>query len=235
MAWIAQQDCELLRTWISKSKNCLLTSLHDGRILWCNEAFEEFIGYSQYELTIGHNGKGISWPQITLQDGSFEADTMMVEELVAGRRQSYTVRKQYIPKNEKPTWVELNVTRWPFEGDIACFLVEVTPLKNGTAAAAQIASEQMSQVLHKLEDFKKETVTVLNAQAEKFEAATGPKTEVEKAILSLTRLGVANPKLALAAFMAFLLLLGGSNAVSFINGMRQLMGIPVQAIEVKKE
>ncbi len=235
MSWLAQQDCELLRTWARTSPVPLLASEAQGKILWCNEAFEEFIGYSQYELTLGQSGNGMTWMQLSTNDGNLVADQRMTEELVAGRRERYSVKKQYLPKNERPAWVEIHVMRWPFTGNIQCFLVIVEPLKNGSQASAQIASETMSRVITKLDEIKAEHKAALIDHVDKVKQEMVPKSGVHQIFAGFADLAVRNPRAAVVVAIVFSLLIGGSSLLSAINNAKELIGLPVQTKDVGEQ
>lgn len=173
------------------------------------------MGYSEYELTVGNGGKGISWLTLSVDDDNLLADAKMADELGAGRRDQYTIRKQYRPKNDKPIWVELSVLRYPMEGDLHCCLVIVNPLKNGHQAAAQIASEQMAQVTSKIEELKADMRSYYNA-----------KDDREVAVIALTRLGIRYPKTFIFAVLLFLTLVMGAQFVTAVNGVKEMLGMP---------
>lgn len=229
MAWIEQQNCDMLRGWANRASMPLLASSADGKIHWCNAAFESLIGYSEFELTSGQGGKGISWQQLSVDDESLLADTKMVDELLAGRREQYTVRKQYRPKNEKPIWVELHVLRYPFTGTVECFLVVVNPLKNGSQLAAQIASEQMAAVIEKLEELKAHSKIVAAETAIEIKAQLAPKNEVEQMAGLMARLIVKHPKSMAFIALVILCLFIGAQLVQAVNSAKQILSPTVQA------
>jgi PAS domain S-box-containing protein len=78
-----------------------IASLH-GKWLWANAELRQLLGYSQAELS-----------QLTFQDvthaDDLEADTRLVEQLVAGELRSYAMEKRYIRKNGNAISVLLTV------------------------------------------------------------------------------------------------------------------------------
>lgn len=231
MPWLAQQDCDLVRTWARKSAIPLIASSPSGKIHWCNEAFENLLGYSEFELAFAQGGKGMTWHQLSVDDDNLLADQKMVDELLAGRREHCTVRKQYRPKNEKPIWAELNVLRYPETGDIQYFLVIAIPLKNGSQAAAQIASEQMSQVISKLEELKEHH----RHSIVKIEAAIAPKTESEQIAGAMARVINNNPRKAGFAVLVLLVMVLGTQLVQAVEAVKRMMGMQVDTVKVQQD
>jgi PAS domain S-box-containing protein len=216
MPWLQEADCALLKSWLQNTSVPSITSAVDGRIYWCNKAFEEMIGYSEFELTLGQGGRGISWYQLSVSDDSLEADKKMTEELMAGRRVEYTCRKRYIPKNQSPIWVELHVMRWPREGtDVHCFLVIILPLHQETNYSTQIIMDQIKLLRENQEIILKEST----------------RGNIETLAISLARIINANPKPAAMVFLFILAMLLGSELLRAVETIKKLSGFSVPAVK----
>lgn len=216
MPWLQEADCALLKSWLQNTSVPSITSAVDGKIYWCNKAFEEMIGYSEYELTLGQGGKGTSWYQLSVTDDSLEADKKMTEELMAGRRVEYTCRKRYIPKNQSPIWVELHVMRWPREGtDVHCFLVIILPLHQETNYSTQIIMDQIKLLRENQEIILKEST----------------RGNIETLAISLARIINANPKPAAMVFLFILAMLLGSELLRAVETIKKLSGFSVPAVK----
>lgn len=216
MPWLQEADCALLKSWLQNTSVPSITSAVDGKIYWCNKAFEEMIGYSEFELTLGQGGRGISWHQLSVSDDSLEADKKMTEELMAGRRVEYTCRKRYIPKDQNPIWVELHVMRWPREGtDVHCFLVIVLPLHRATNYSTQIIMDQIKLLRENQEIILKEST----------------RGNIETLAISLARIINANPKPAAMVFLFILAMLLGSELLRAVETIKKLSGFSVPAVK----
>lgn len=216
MPWLQEADCALLKSWLQNTSVPSITSAVDGKIYWCNKAFEEMIGYSEYELTLGQGGRGISWYQLSVSEDSLEADKKMTEELMAGRRVEYTCRKRYIPKNQNPIWVELHVMRWPREGtDVHCFLVIVLPLHQETNYSTQIIMDQIKLLRENQEIILKEST----------------RGNIETLAISLARIINANPKPAAMVFLFILAMLLGSELLRAVETIKKLSGFSVPTVK----
>lgn len=134
------------------AQTLMVFSDHEGRILWANESFLSWIGYTLSEFT--RADKPITWKQITVPDASLDADIDMIGRAYRGEFDSYVIRKFYIPKNQSPQFVELFVRRFPPTGQGACelFVAEVMPLFNGHARIAREYEETQQQLVASLKE-----------------------------------------------------------------------------------
>lgn|GEM_PF-2811887 len=85
-----------------KSKLGIATKGRDGKIIRCNKAFENIIGYSAEELA------HMDWATITHPD-DLEKENLLTEELLAGTRDYYELEKRYIHKNGNYIWTRTTV------------------------------------------------------------------------------------------------------------------------------
>lgn len=139
--WIDEQT-DSLRLWIRRMKAPLLVSKADGTILYANEAFESFLGYSVAELL------RVSWKELTVSDADLEADLAMVRSVQEGTRMEYEQQKSYRHKRGHPKECFIHVLRYPLLGpEIDCFLVTVRPLDgNQDYIARQLENFRLAQL-----------------------------------------------------------------------------------------
>lgn len=223
MSWLVSKDCEMLRAWVRKNRVSMLAAGQDGRIYWANEAFETLLGYSEYELTQGRNGAGIKWTDISVNDSSLLADQKMVDELVAGRRDDFSVRKQYLPKNDKPIWVEIHVMRWPTGGEVDCFLVTVQHLKDGSQAAAEIAMKAFDDLTLELQSLKSIVVQSL-----------AKLTDAEIMAGAIARTINRYPRASGIVCTVILVMLLGSQLVQAVEATKRMMGMQIDTVKLKE-
>ena len=211
--WISEVDEKVLRTWIEHCPVCKLVSTADGGILYANDAFREWIGYTLSEL------KQLGWKKISVDDDSLEADMKAVIELQDGYHQTYKVQKQYIPKNGKPEWGVLTVMRYPPVGDIKCFLCTFEPLKNGTQAAFSMAMDRVGDMAAQIGGLRTE-VAKLTTQDEE-------TTWINSSIRMIRK----HPRAAAAIFAMMLSIFGANNILELMQrlGLVQVP-VPVKAV-----
>lgn len=152
--WISEADDQILRTWIKYCPVCKMVSTADEKILYANNAFLEWIGYTLAEL------QSIGWRKISVDDESLDADLKALREMNDGYNEVYRVQKQYLPKNGKPEWGVLTVMRYPAVGEIKCYLCTWEPLRNGTQAAFTLAMEKLGIMTTAIEGIKNEVKTL---------------------------------------------------------------------------
>lgn len=89
----------------------------DNKFLDCNPEYERITGYTRAELL------ELTWMDIT-PPGDREADRRMVEEILAGKRETYQMRKTYNRKFNGLAYVLLTVTaKRDDAGNVRSFLV----------------------------------------------------------------------------------------------------------------
>jgi len=126
---------------LERSESLWMISQADGRVLWANEAFCRWIGYSIFEFTRDHDP--ILWTQFTYKDDSLEADLELAQRAHRGEIAKYHIKKFYVPKGGSKIFVELFARRFPPDKSHPCqfFIIEVRPMIDGTAALVQAYEE----------------------------------------------------------------------------------------------
>lgn len=215
MTFIRTLPAEVVSTILRSSGIMWLISKPTGEILDASPEFMRWIGYTHEEIT------RLTWMQISVQDDSLNADMHSVANLTP-YDPFYIVRKQYVPKNDKPAWGELIVTRHPMVGDKIeyCFCTWL-PLKNGTAEAFAKAIENGLLVEKRIN----EMTTVLKQFTS--------QSEEDRYVLSTINMVKKHPRIA-AAFVVIALGMFGLNNVLEILQRTGLIEIPIR-IEQKAE
>lgn len=191
MVWLATQERQLLEITLRHLECCILMSTVQGNILWANDAFVHWSGYTQSEL------QTMTWMDLSVRDASLMADTFEAKQL-DGYQQTYRVRKQYIPKQSKPVWGTLNVLRYPAIGELQCCICTWHPLGDDSREAYTLATEaihSMSSELQRLSD-------ALSAHVS--------QSLFESTIVSILKLGIKYPKASWVVFVTIVLLIGGN-------------------------
>jgi PAS domain S-box-containing protein len=191
MTWLAIQERPLLETTLRHLECCILMSTVEGKILWANDSFINWSGYTLGEL------QSMTWMDLSVRDGSLLADTFEAKQL-DGYQQEYRVRKQYIPKQQKPVWGTLNVLRYPAIGELKCCICTWHPIGDDSKEAYTLATEaihKMSSELQKLSD-------ALSAHMS--------QSLFESTIVSVLKLGIKYPKTAWVVFVTMVVVIGGN-------------------------
>ena len=209
MTFIRTLPSDVVSTILRSSGIMWLISKPTGEILDASPEFMRWIGYTHEEIT------RLTWMQISVQDDSLNADLHSVANLTP-YDPFYIVRKQYVPKNEKPAWGELIVTRHPMVGDKVeyCFCTW-HPLKNGTAEAFAKAIENGLLVEKRIS----EMTTVLKQFTS--------QSEEDRYVLSTINMVKKHPRIA-AAFVVIALGMFGLNNVLEILQRTGLIEIPIR-------
>lgn len=208
MSWLDKQPIEVLQIWARNASIPLLVSGSNGEIYWVNQAFEEWSGYTLPELV------RLGWKNLSKPDESLEADLKSLAEIVDGYRTHYTVQKYYIPKGDKPQLGELSVVRYPNTGTLEFFLCTWVPLKNGTAAAFELAIKTIGEV--------DKSVAQLSSQVSKL----SNRNEDEDWVVSTIRLVKRYPKLAATVLALILSVFGVNNILELLQRL-SYVGVPV--------
>lgn len=225
MSWLSSQPIDFFVNSFTYSEVPLVVCRDSGKIVWTNKAFEEFIGYNNWELTTGPNGNGLDLSRLSLNDENQEADKAMLKECIAGNIKSYSVKKQYIPKNDKAVWADLHVIRYPLEGDLKYFVTTVIPLKNGTAAAFSLAMNTIKELTDKMNTYSSQVNGMEQNIIAGVEQKIQSKTEIQNIFLNIAKLVEKHPKVSIAIVMTLLTMILGNQLVEAIKNMKTIVGI----------
>lgn len=222
-------DCDVLTHWSKYTEIQLLICTNNGEILWCNPAFEDFIGYTNWELTRGSE-TGITIDSISVNDEAQKANTEMAFQCVSGTRISYNVTRQLIPKNEKPVWCHINVVRYPLDGEFKFFLVAVSPMKNGSLAAFNLSMEKTATMAAQLEVLENKLSSIPTSVIENMnklypvdQYKVTPLTEMMR---GLGKLMEKYPKYSIFSLVILLIMILGPQLVKAIETVKVLITGP---------
>jgi PAS domain S-box-containing protein len=224
MPWIENQPVDFFTNAFLLSDVPMVVCANSGKILWVNRAFEDFIGYNSWELTVGQSGSGITWDKLSLDDENLDADKAMIAECLAGNIKSYSIKKQYIPKNDKPVWVDMHVIRYPLEGSLKYFMITIIPLKNGTAAAFDLAIKSIKELTEKMHSYSKKVPEMEQTIITGIENKIKSQTEIQNIFLNVARLVEKYPKVSIAVIMTILVMILGNQLVEAIKNMKVIIG-----------
>lgn len=219
MSFIRNQEIEMFLTWIEYNEVPMLISGSDGDILWCNKAFEDFSGYSNWEIV-----NKITWEKMSINDENLEADREMIKQCISGEKRNYSIKKQFSPKNDKPIWTDVHVCRFPTMGEFKFFLVTILPFKNGSAAALTMTIEAMNSFCTKIESYKKEVTAMEDKIVTRVAEVSKPQNETEQIFLSFGRLAFKYPKIAAMIGLTMLIMILGNQAFEVIKNLKDFMG-----------
>jgi len=197
-----------LRTWIKHCPAMKIVSMLDGQILWANAAFCEWSQYTLNEL------RKMTWMQISVPDENLRSDIDEIKNLEA-YNPTYQVKKQYIPKGNRPEWGNLTVMRYPLTGPIECCLCTWEPLKNGTAAAFTQAMDHYQEISKRLEEMRVEITTVTK------------RSDEEEFVVRGIRMVQRNPKVA-ATFLFIALSVFGLNNILSLLQRTGVVSLPIK-------
>jgi len=204
--WITRANCEALKTFIHNCHVPIIVSGIDGTIHWANDEFCEWSGYSVQEL------QQLGWHRLSVENQDLAADISAAGDL-DGYRLTYSIQKQYIPKNDKPYWGTLSVMRYPATGQIDYCLCTWIPLKNGTQTAFDLAMRELGKLTMQIEGNR--------ADIAKLTALTNEEIFMNAGV----RLIKANPKTAWAIVVVVFGIFGFNNVLQIVTGLH-LLPIP---------
>jgi PAS domain-containing protein len=205
--WIDTADINVLKVALQHTSAQHLISTIDGGILWANRSFTDWSKYTVHELM------NMTWMDFSVDDPSLAADIEEAAKL-DGYQTSYTVQKQYIPKNSKPEIGLLHVVRYPLGGAIECCICTWEPLKNGTAEAYRTSLAYFKRIDEKL--------AMLTSQ-----------TEEDIVLLGVFKLVKKYPKAAIAVLIFLIGIFGTNNILQILQGIGYLPE-PTRQVELKK-
>ena len=191
-----------------------------GEIYACNQAFEDLLGYSSYEL------RKRGWIDISVKSLDLEADKAITAELVAGQRQTMTIIKSYVSKLGVPVPGQLTAIRYPQgTAPIECVLCFFYPLANGSKAAVTMVTEYIQTHTNASKEMA-ERIATMTAEIQ----INKDRTTGEKLWDTLGNWALENPKLA----VVLLLILLSLNPLPIIATWLTRMGwLPAQPVQLE--
>lgn len=194
----------MLRATIVHNPCCILFSTADGKMLWGNDSFLEWIGYTQSELQVR------TWMDISVHDSSLLADIEAASRL-DGYHVTYSVKKQYVPKNSRPKWGTLYVMRYPPGGEQKCCICVWEPITDDNADSFELTKQAVEKMQNEFAIVRK-VIEDCNV-----------KSLPQKAVAAIVEVGMAYPKIALIVFVACCVAVGGNTFLDVMKNVKTLM------------
>jgi hypothetical protein len=180
MTWIETlEGCDEIKDFLRHTTTCVIVSNPAGDILWANNAFLAWSGYSQNEL------KRYGWKQISVPGDDADADVNFVSEWDRFTP-IHSIQKQYYRKNKEPVWGVLTAMRFPTSGDIRFCICTWVP-------ATDEGSDTIGIVTN-LVDHNVKTLKELQTSIEQYTSLS----EEQRFIVTATELAKKYPKLTWA-------------------------------------
>lgn len=194
------------------SPNMMLFSTAEGDVLWANESFLTWIGYTLEEFTRKDNP--ITWKDISVRDSSLEADIRSASRMKEGKLSHYLIRKFYVPKNGSPQFVELHVRRYPPNGGepMAICVVEVTVLHNIHEKMARAYEEMVTDIKSSLH-----TIATINE-----EIRDGMQNQLTSGLNGIVLWLTKHPMVGVPVAAVLILLLFGERAFEVVHSFLTL-------------
>jgi len=147
--WLDSLSNHEVKSWLINTNVPMLVSIPNGKILWCNPAFERYTGYTINELVEDetHLNRGISWIDLTDDRDDKEFDVQLSHELEMGDRTEYTYYKFYRTKAGPVKRSMIHVLRSPATGEFKCCFVSIIPLDVGYEFAMKEMQDIRTQQL----------------------------------------------------------------------------------------
>ena len=166
-AGLQQSEAELEQAFGASPIGMSLVAL-DGRFLRVNRAFCTMLGWSESEL-LGRGFQAITYAQ------DISPDLQRVQEIIAGKRESYQIEKRYFHKDGHQVWAQLNVSVVRDKaGNAQHFVSQIQDITDAklAAEALRLSEQNLSITLHCMGDGVIATdagglITRMNAAAER--------------------------------------------------------------------
>lgn len=199
MTWIEKlEGCDEIKDFMRHTSTCIIVSNPAGEILWANNAFLAWSGYSQAEL------RKYGWKQISVPGDDTDSDVEFVsnwDEFIP----IHTIQKQYYRKNKEPVWGILTAIRFPISGDIRFCICTWVP-------ATEAGSDTIGIVTN-LVDRNVKTLRELQDSIDKFTTLS----EEQRFIVTATELAKKYPKVTWAIIAFGFGLFGLNNALEILK------------------
>jgi PAS domain-containing protein len=199
MTWIDKlEGCEDLKDFIKHTTTCVIVSNPVGDILWANNAFLHWSGYTLVELS------RYGWKQISVPSEDPNADVHFVSEWDRFTP-IHTIQKQYYRKNKEPVWGTLTAMRFPSSGDIQFCISTWIPTADTGSDAIGIVSN--------LVDHNVKTLRELRDSIEKYTSLS----QEQRFIMTATELAKKYPKITWAIIALGFGLFGLNNFLEILK------------------
>jgi PAS domain-containing protein len=199
MSWIDDLDgCDEIKDFMRHTTTCVIVSNPAGAILWANNAFLAWSGYTQTELC------RYGWKQISVPGEEEDADVIFVSKW-DNFTPIHTIQKQYYRKNKEPVWGTLTAMRFPSSGDIQFCICTWMPASDAGSDTIGIVSNLVDhnvKILRELQDSIEQFTTL--SQEQRF-------------IVTATELAKKYPKVTWAIIAFGFGLFGLNNALEILK------------------
>ncbi len=212
MSWLDDCDPTAFRHLLQTTTTPVVVWQPDGRIIWCNQAFERITGYSRPELT---NAAHQSMLDITDDRDDAAADIAMARELQTGVRNEYTLQKSFRRKNSNPVRVIAHSIRYPAPSnppkeDFNCILTTAQPLEFGYDYAVGEVQEVRKLLVDMIAKLSQPPPTLANRYVDWYKK---------------------QPVMCIFITLVIAALLLGSRVVEVVKDVRESLGIPQITVE----
>jgi two-component system, OmpR family, phosphate regulon sensor histidine kinase PhoR len=128
----------LLRLTMQNSPVGMTLVALDGGFITANAAFCDMLGYREDEL------QELGFAQITHPD-DLDEDLQLVEDVLAGRINTYRMRKRYLRKSGEPMWAELSVALLrDDDGEPIHFISQILDISEQVVQAERLSQAQQT-------------------------------------------------------------------------------------------
>ena len=212
--YINNVELEILKEIALYHPCCMLFSRVDGTILWANKKFCDWSGYTLNEL------EKMTWMHLSVEDDDLDADIASAGMLSAASP-TYTVRKQYRPKNDRPVHGNLHVTRAPLIGEMQFAFCVWEPLKNGSAEAFTLAVEHTTKASAAMAELTREIQKLTHRDSDEYW------------IISTIRTARKHPRVVVMLLVLLLSAFSANGVNSLIELAQRLGFLQAPAVEPK--
>lgn len=211
---------QVLQYWNEEGPVARLISKADGSILWANTEFQRLIGYSYSELV----DSSFSWIKLTPNAEDLKHDQEMLQSILNGDRNSYSITKMYRPSGKVDIRVRIHVHRWPLVGSVEFFLVTVIPLINGQLLAYEQSISIVERLAERMEKLEASMGDHVEGIIQYIKESTPDNTEEEILFYfrPLVRLCVRKPRVAFSLFLVMFLVMAGVPLIDIVSKVLNL-------------
>jgi two-component system, cell cycle sensor histidine kinase and response regulator CckA len=128
-------DLQRYRLLFERVRTGMAVATAEGRFLAVNPAFCETVGYTSDELA------DLDFVSLTHPDDRAH-NLALVREILAGRRESFTIEKRYLTKDAGPVWVRANVSALREDGVAPRLIATTEDLSTQKEVEARLEESQ---------------------------------------------------------------------------------------------